>query len=312
MMMGAEQERNGAKRSETERTRSGAVATHRTTMTGTGEWETAKRETEPMPGAPSARPHDWSLDLEPFVPTTRAAMSATCQPCSKMPQQGKISEMQVTPLTVWSVQRDHLEEHVWDSASEELDDDGDLEHPRQRGYAPKDVVMQWAATKTSLRHRHTLRSSASLFLSRIDSSRRCASSLNSSCACGSVLSAGCVSGSTRSQQPDLHQPHRIPLTPFVQLNHPDRHHLVPILHQLGHEPLERVVPRLIVGDRDGEDAGIAGPLVSLALCLRSVSALRGQVTGGSDVIRGCGEVHRGLGRYVSSSLPGKIEREHSI
>lgn len=25
--------------------------THRTTMTGTGEWETANRETEPIPGA---------------------------------------------------------------------------------------------------------------------------------------------------------------------------------------------------------------------------------------------------------------------
>lgn len=31
------------------------------------------------------------------------------------------------------------------------------------------------------------------------------------------------------------------LTPLVQLDHPDGDNLIPVLHQLGHEPVERVL-----------------------------------------------------------------------
>lgn len=69
-------------------------------MTGTGECETANRETEPMPGAmngirlmggsskgspPRAMPKDWSLERAPFVPTISAGRGrfVSAFPCSR-------------------------------------------------------------------------------------------------------------------------------------------------------------------------------------------------------------------------------------
>lgn len=50
----------------------GIYGTYRTTITGTGLCETQYRETEPMPGAPSALPQVCSLERVPLVPTIRA------------------------------------------------------------------------------------------------------------------------------------------------------------------------------------------------------------------------------------------------
>lgn len=53
-----------------------ATETHRTTMTGTGLWETQYLLTLPIPGAPSAAPNFCNVDRDPFVPTIRAGSIA--------------------------------------------------------------------------------------------------------------------------------------------------------------------------------------------------------------------------------------------
>ena len=128
--------------------------------------------------------------------------------------------------------------------------------------------------------------SASLFLSNTVASNVCASSRNSSCAVGSVRSTPWTSVPCSIQIAHFGSVALINVvvgtgrrTSLGELDHPDRNHLVPVFHKLGHEPVERVLARLVGRDGDGKNAGISRTLIALTLRLSKVSRRPSSPTG---------------------------------